>query len=72
MSVAERFSAASVHPPLSQLSHAAQAELGGVLTRAGSFEDLPGKWQAALARAEAALRGTPAAAAGTCCGALPS
>ncbi len=66
MSVAERFSAASLNPPLSQLSHAARAELGGVLTRAGAFEDLPGKWQAALLAAEApSPQLAPAAGAGT-------
>ncbi len=66
MSVAERFSAAAGNPPLSQLSGPARAELGGVLTRAGSFEDLPGKWQAALLEAEAPPRSEPAVR--SCCG----
>ena len=67
MSVAERFSAASANPPLSQLTGAAQAELGGVLLRATCFEDLPGKWQAALLAAEAPASPQLAPAARACC-----
>jgi hypothetical protein len=56
----ERFEAAEVRAPLSQHQ---QAELEAVLARAGTVEDLPGKWQAALLAAEA---GT--APASGCCG----
>ena len=67
MSVAERFSAASANPPLSQLTGAAQAELGGVLLRATCFEDLPGKWQAAVLEAELHAAGHEPAGGGHCC-----
>jgi len=59
----ERFEAAEVHAPLS--AHQ-RAELDQVLARAGAFEDLPGKWQAALLAAEADGTGPPAP--GGCCG----
>jgi len=57
-----RFEAADVGAPLSALQ---RIELDAVLTHAGAFEDLPGKWQAALLAAEAG--GSPSAP-GSCCG----
>jgi hypothetical protein len=57
----ERFEAADVRAPLS--CHQ-QEELAAVLEQAGAFEDLPGKWQAALLAAESGA----AAPAGGCCG----
>ena len=53
-------------PPLSELSTHGRRELREALLDADGLEDLPGKWQAALLRAEAALRGTPHAG-GSCC-----
>jgi hypothetical protein len=71
MTVADRVQAASARLPLSALSPAASRELAVVLARAGSFEDLPGKWQAALLEAEAE-RPAGAAPARRCCGAHAS
>jgi hypothetical protein len=50
------------HPPLSDLSHLQRREFHEALLDADSFEDLPGKWQAAVLAAEqsrppAAVRG---------------
>jgi hypothetical protein len=60
--LAARFAAAGVRGPLS----ARQCEeLDAVLERARAFEDLPGKWQAALLAAEA---GRPSPGGGSCCG----
>ena len=61
-----RFELAAAAEPLDALAPAAQAELETLLGRAKDLEDLPGKWQAALLRAEAALRGSPHAG-GSCC-----
>jgi len=57
-----RFTAADVRAPLSPHQ---RAELEAVLSSVGAFEDLPGKWQAALLAAEA---GASPAAPGGCCG----
>ena len=57
-----RFEAADVRTPLSEHQ---RAELDAVLSTARAFEDLPGKWQAALLAAEA---GASPAAPGGCCG----
>ena len=65
MSVADRFGAAAASPPLSDLSTAAARELRAVLGAAGCFEDLPGKWQAALLESEA--RATRVAVTPRCC-----
>jgi hypothetical protein len=40
------------YPPLSELSDLQRREFHEALLEAGSFEDLPGKWQAAIVRAE--------------------
>ena len=66
MTVADRFRSASVNPPLSDLSPAAGSELAAVLQVAERFEDLPGKWQAALLQAESCLSSAPAPR--RCCG----
>jgi hypothetical protein len=57
----ERFDHADVQAPLSQHQ---RAELDAVLANSQAFEDLPGKWQAALLAAETA--GAPSTR--TCCG----
>ena len=66
-SLRRRFEAASSAEPLSGLAPAARDELAAILDRVERFEDLPGWWQAALLRAEAAKRGAPLAAGGGCC-----
>ncbi|HEX8102774.1 MAG TPA: hypothetical protein VF533_09190, partial [Solirubrobacteraceae bacterium] len=53
--VRARFARAAAGEPLSALSPHARAELEAVLAQARDVDDLPGKWQAALARAEAAV-----------------
>jgi hypothetical protein len=40
------------YPPLSELSELQRRELHQALLEADAFEDLPGKWQAAVLRAE--------------------
>jgi hypothetical protein len=40
------------YPPLSELSETQRREFHQLLLEAGSFEDLPGKWQAAILKAE--------------------
>ena len=62
-SLRERFAAAAGGEPLSALSPDQLAELDAVLAAVGAFEELPGKWQAALLAAE-----TGAAPSGGCCG----
>ena len=52
MTVAERVEAALHRPPLCEIGAAARAELDEVVAGADSFDDLPGKWQAAVLRAE--------------------
>ena len=63
MTVAERVEAALRRPALCEISGAARAELDEVVASAGAFEDLPGKWQAAVLRAEGGAAGEP----GGCC-----
>jgi hypothetical protein len=58
----ERVEAAAAAPPLSELSAADRAELEAELASAGSFEDLRGKWQAAVLAAELG----PQAGGGSC------
>ncbi len=65
--VESRFAAAAAHEPLSALSVGARAELAAVLAAGGGFEDLPGKWQAALLAAEARAAGATSAPR-ACCG----
>ena len=52
-----RFEAAAGGEPLSDLAAGPRKELESVLARAEAFEDLPGKWQAALLQAEGARAG---------------
>ena len=40
------------HPPLSELSDLQRREFHEALLEAATFEDLPGKWQAAVLKAE--------------------
>ena len=40
------------YPPLSELGDVQRREFREALLEAGSFEDLPGKWQAAILKAE--------------------
>jgi hypothetical protein len=42
------------YPPLSELGDLQRREFHGALLEADRFEDLPGKWQAAILRAEQA------------------
>ncbi len=65
--LAGRFRAAAGHEPLSALPAAAARELAAVLATVTGFEDLPGKWQAALLTAEAARSGSPVAGGMGCC-----
>ncbi len=53
MRLAERVEAALARPPLCDVSAAARAELAELVAAADELEDLPGKWQAAVLRAEA-------------------
>jgi hypothetical protein len=66
--VRSRFEAAVAHEPLSALPASARAELDEILALMTAFEDLPGWWQAALLRAEAARAGQ-APPPRACCGA---
>lgn len=63
--LAERFRAVADRLPLSDLGPADRQELASVLERTGAFEDLPGRWQAALLSAEHPAAAPPAA--GGCC-----
>ena len=40
------------YPPLSELGELQRREFHEALLEAGTFEDLPGKWQAAIVSAE--------------------
>ena len=44
------------YPPLSEMSEDQRREFHEALLDADAFEDLPGKWQAAVLAAEAARR----------------
>jgi hypothetical protein len=51
------------YPPLFEMSDLQRREFHEALLDAGSFEDLPGKWQAAILKAEQSrpkLRSSPA------------
>ena len=50
--LSERVGGAVAYPPLSDLASAQRRELHDALLEADNFEDLPGKWQAAILRAE--------------------
>ena len=64
--LAERVETALHAPPLSQISASARAELVELAAEAKELEDLPGKWQAAILRAESGAGGE--ADGGHCCG----
>ena len=51
--LSRRVESAAEYPPLSQLSERQRRELSEALLEADGFEDLPGKWQAAILKAEA-------------------
>jgi hypothetical protein len=61
-----RFEAAKGRRPLSDLSPVAARELTRLLDELADFDDLPGGWQAALLRAEAACSDGPSAAPSCC------
>ena len=68
-----RFALAARAEPLCALAPEARAELAAQLERVRDFDELPGKWQAALLRAEAASAGAPLPdAGGSCCGGAQS
>jgi hypothetical protein len=50
--LSRRVERAAGDPPLCELSDQQRRELDEALLDADAFEDLPGKWQAALLRAE--------------------
>lgn len=50
----DRIKRALRRPPLSQMSAAQHEELRAFVGEASVFEDLPGKWQAAIVAAEGA------------------
>ena len=62
--LAERVSAALKREPLANISTAALEELDSAVAGARELEDLPGKWQAAILRAET---GEAAASSCGCC-----
>ena len=64
--LADRFAAASGRLPLASLHPTTARELDAVLSTATAFDELPGKWQAALLAAEGAE--APAPPSGRCCG----
>jgi hypothetical protein len=63
--LAARVEAALKRPPLCEVSAAARAELDELVAVADSLEDLPGKWQAAVLRAEG---GDGGGSSGCCAG----
>ena len=65
--LAERVAAASAWEPLSALAAPQRAELEAALDGASAFEDLPGKWQAAVLAAETARTGVSVGSARPCC-----
>ena len=62
--LADRFAAAGTREPLNALGEPDRAELTALLLRVEDFDELPGRWQAALLAAE-----TGASSGGGCgCG----
>jgi hypothetical protein len=53
--LAERFSAAGSREPLNALGDLDRAELTALLLRVRDFDELPGRWQAALLAAESGV-----------------
>lgn len=62
-----RFAAVADQEPLNALAPVDRAELDVILERVTDFDELPGRWQAALLRAEAGIP-APAPGEGSCCG----
>ena len=62
--LADRFAAAGAREPLNALAEPDRAELAALLLRVEDFDELPGRWQAALLAAET---GTPSAGCGCGC-----
>ena len=52
MPLVERFAAAAGSQPLNDLAVRDRAELDALLSRVEDFDELPGRWQAALLTAE--------------------
>ena len=50
--LSRRAKKAVAYPPLSEMSNAQRREFREALLDADAFEDLPGKWQAAILTAE--------------------
>jgi hypothetical protein len=50
--LSERVGKVVGYPPLSEMGDLQRREFREALLEAGSFEDLPGKWQAAIMEAE--------------------
>ena len=48
----DRFAAVSAREPLNALAEPDRAELTALLLRVSEFDELPGRWQAALLAAE--------------------
>jgi hypothetical protein len=53
--LAERFAVAGRREPLNALSEPDRAELAALLLRVSDFDELPGRWQAALLSAESGV-----------------
>ena len=66
--VRTRFAAAAACEPLSALGATARDELAALLAAPCAFEELPGKWQAALVAAETRAAGSRPPAGGCCHG----
>ena len=54
--VSRRVEMAVCYPPLSEIGESQRREFHEALMDAEDFEDLPGKWQAAILKAERNLR----------------
>lgn len=54
----DRFAAACERAPLNDLGDSDRAELSALLLRTGKFDELPGRWQAALLTAESGQAGS--------------
>jgi hypothetical protein len=50
--LSRRVRKAAAYPPLSEMNTEQHRELHEALLEADTFEDLPGKWQAAIVKAE--------------------
>ena len=70
--LAARVERALGHAPLSQMDAQQRRELDAAVVDALTFEDLPGKWQAAVLQAESRGKGEPPACAESSPGPRPS